>query len=155
HWSKGFDVYQALDEALAAGRLPGFEFWVVGRWPDELKWRAARTFGPASGMRLAGLLRQCHIYVTASRFEPGANHTVEGLQCGLPVLFHPDSGGSVSQCAPYGLPLGGDVAASILDLRSRYGELRQRLLENPPSGLVMCAHYARLVQRLVAEAAEC
>lgn len=154
NWSKGFDVYRELDGLIAEGKLTGFEFWVIGRWPEELKWRAARTFPPAAGRPLAQQLRQCHLYITASRHEPGANHPVEGMQCGLPVLFHHDSGGSVSQCEPFGLPIGKSLAESVREMRERYPEFRARLLASPPSGHLMCLEYARWVQRLVVEARE-
>src|SRR5690349_12428138 len=87
HWSdnplKGYDVYEQVDGLIADGSLPDTELWVVGRWPQEIRWRAARTHPPATGRELAGLLRQCHAYLTASRFEPGGMHHVEGAQCGL------------------------------------------------------------------------
>lgn len=152
HWSKGFDIYQQLDKAIAEGALSGFELWVIGRWPEELRWHAARTFPPASGHRLAALLRQCHLYVTASRHEPGAMHPVEGIQCGLPVLFHRETGGTATLCADYGLMMKENPAASLLELRERYKEFRKKILVAPPSGPRMCEHYRALVQRLAAEA---
>lgn len=96
HWSdnpmKGFSCYSQIDEAIADGRLENTELWVIGRWPSNLRWRAARLFQPTAGSKLADLLRQCHGYVTASRWEPGGMHVVEGAACGLPVLYHKDSG---------------------------------------------------------------
>jgi glycosyltransferase involved in cell wall biosynthesis len=149
NWSKGFDVYAEIDAAIASGRLPGFEMWVIGRWPDDLGWQCAKTHPPASGARLANLLRQCHLYVTASRNEPGAMHPVEGIQCGLPVVFHRDSGGTVTQCARFGIVIEGDAAAALDHARERYHELRARVLGAPPSGDLMCLEYRRLVQRLL------
>ena len=91
HWSsnplKGFDVYAEVDRLIADGKLDGVELWVIGRWPDSCEWRAARTFQPTAGQELADLLRQGHVYLTASRFEPGGMHVVEGLQCGLPLAL--------------------------------------------------------------------
>ena len=60
NWMKGFAAYREIDELIAAGKLPGFELWIIGRWPAELAWKAARTFPPASGADLGTLLRQCH-----------------------------------------------------------------------------------------------
>ena len=72
HWSdnmsKGFDLYQDIDEAIAAGALREAELWVIGRWPSKITWQKARTFRPCVGHKLAGLLRQCHGYVTGSRY---------------------------------------------------------------------------------------
>ena len=150
NWSKGFDVYQAIDEAIDGGDVQGFELWIIGRWPDDLTWKAARTFPPHSGPELAALLRQCHLYVSASRHEPGAMHPVEGLQCGLPLLYHPDSGGTLTMGRRYGLCLGDSLVGDLEEIRRQYPTLRAGLLENPPSGDAMCIIYRRLIQRLLA-----
>lgn len=158
HWSdnmsKGFDVYAAMDAAIAGGAVEGFEMWIIGRWPAELKWRAARTFPAASGCALAGLLRQCHAYVTASRYEPGAMHPVEGVQCGLPLLYHRDTGGTVALGERFGLVLGGDVASSMNEMRDHCAKLRSSVLGSPPSGDRMCLEYRRLIQREIARATD-
>ena len=153
HWSdnprKGFDVYQEVDRLIAAGALPDTELWVIGRWPAACDWRAARTFPPTTGPELAGLLRQGHAYITASRWEPGGMHHVEGAQCGLPVLYHEDGGGIVETARRYGIGFRDDVAEAIGELHGRYGELRRRVLEHPPSGDVMCAEYRELIDALL------
>lgn len=149
HWSKGFDVYAEIDREIASGNLLGFELWVIGRWPSDLTWQSARTFPPASGRALANLLRRCHIYVSASRHEPGAMHPVEGLQCGLPIVFHKDSGGTASQARPFGLAIESSPAEALNQMRASYPKLRERLLQAPPSGDWMCLEYRRLIQRLV------
>jgi glycosyltransferase involved in cell wall biosynthesis len=153
HWSdnpmKGFDVYQEVDRLIAAGELLGVELWVIGRWPQACDWRAARTFPPVTGPELADLLRRGHVYLTASRWEPGGMHHVEGAQCGLPVLYHEDGGGIVELASRYGIGYRDDVAGAIDEMRERYGELRRRVLEHAPSGDVMCAGYGELIQSLL------
>jgi len=151
HWSdnmsKGFDVYAAMDEAIASGSAAGFEMWVVGRRPADINWRSAKTFDACAGVKLADLLRQCHAYVSASRHEPGAMHPVEGIQCGLPLLYHADSGGTVALGEKFGVLLGDDPAESMRELRDAYAECRRRILTAPPSGDRMCLEYRRIVQR--------
>lgn len=158
HWSdnmaKGFDVYHALDAAIADGRLSGCELWIIGRWPRDLVWRSARTFPPASGDDLAALLRRCHCYISASRYEPGAMHVVEGLQCGLPLLYHPETGGTVEMGQKYGVEAGDDLATSVREMRERYADRREILAKDPPSGDLMTLSYRRILQMLVADAAE-
>ncbi len=146
---KGFDVYQEVDRLIAAGELPDVELWVIGRWPSACDWRAARTFPPTTGRELADLLRSCHVYLTASRFEPGGMHHVEGAQCGLPVLYHEDGGGIVEMASRYGIGYQDDVVGAIGEMRTRYAELRQRALDRAPSGTAMCAGYRELVERLL------
>jgi glycosyltransferase involved in cell wall biosynthesis len=154
HWSanpmKGFDVYEQVDRLVADGRLGGVELWVIGRWPDSYEWRAARTFPPQTGRALADLLRQCHVYLTASRWEPGGMHHVEGAQCGLPVLYHEDGGGIVELASRYGIGFRNDVAGAIEEMRGRYSDLRRRVREQPPSGAAMCAAYEQVISQLTA-----
>lgn len=150
HWSdnplKGFDVYQEVDRLIADGELPDTELWMIGRWPAACEWRASRTFPPTSGVELAGLLRQAHVYLTASRWEPGGMHHVEGAQCGLPVLYHEDGGGIVELASRYGIGFRDDVVGAIREARERYPELRTRVLEQAPSGDAMCAEYVALIR---------
>jgi glycosyltransferase involved in cell wall biosynthesis len=153
HWSdnmlKGFDVYEQLDKELAAGKLPGVEFRVIGRWPSQIRWQAAKTFPPAAGPALAAQLRECHAYLTASRWEPCGMHHVEGAQCGLPMIYHEDGGGIVEAGQRYGIGFRDDVCAAVEQMRQEYDTHRQRLFAAMPSGQRMCFAYADLVQSLV------
>lgn len=155
HWSdnplKGFDVYRQLDELIAAGDLPGVAFRVIGRWPAEIRWKASETFAPMTGAPLAAKLRECHLYLTASRWEPCGMHHVEGAQCGLPLLYHEDGGGIVEAGQRYGAGFRSDLAGAIRKAVDRLGDLRHRLLDNLPSGERMVLDYADTIQRLAVE----
>ncbi len=154
HWSdnpsKGFDRYAEIDALIAEGKLPGVELWVIGRWPKSLNWKVACTHPPCTGAKLAGLLRQCHAYVSASRFEPGAMHVAEGLQCGLPLLYTSDSGGTVEIGERFGVLLGEDTISALAKLKQSYGTIRARVLEEGPSGEGMCAAYTGMIRWLLA-----
>ena len=153
NWNKGFDVYRDIDALITERLADQFELWVIGRWPSDLKWKSAKTFAPASGRQLAGLLRECHGYVSASRFEPGAMHVAEGLQCGLPLLYHRDSGGTVEQGRRYGMEISENLKETLLNFSQNLPELRGQLLSSPPSGTRMAAEYFELIQGLVTRAA--
>ena len=154
HWSdnplKGFDVYEQVDQLLADGQLDGFEFWVIGRWPARIQWKKARTFRPLAGRALAGRLRECHLYLTATRWEPCGMHHVEGAQCGLPLLYHEDGGGVVEAGLKYGIGFRDDVAGALKQARDCYPELRERVLTRIPSGDRMVLGYAEIIQQLLA-----
>jgi glycosyltransferase involved in cell wall biosynthesis len=156
HWSdnpaKGFPVYEAIDRAIAEGSLPGVELWIVGRWPESIRWQAARTFPACAGHRLADVLRECHVAVTASRYEPGAMHPVEAMQCGLPLLYSADTGGTVELGKRFGVLLENDFPSALAAMREGYAELRSSILRDAPSGDAMCAAYRRIVQQLVCSA---
>lgn len=154
HWSdnpmKGFPQYAEIDARIAAGDLPGVELWVLGRWPSDIQWRAAKTLPPAHGSALAAKLREAHAYVTASLHEPGGMHFIEGLQCGLPLAFHEDGGGIVELARKYGVGFRDDPAAAVRELQQRYTTLRGQVLAAPPSGDRMCIEYRDLIQGVLA-----
>ncbi|HEY5814260.1 MAG TPA: hypothetical protein VIT23_16595 [Terrimicrobiaceae bacterium] len=156
HWSdnmsKGFELYATIDAAIASRALEDVELWVIGRWPARIRWQKARTYPPCVGHELAGLLRQGHVYVTGSKHEPGAMHPVEGLQCGLPLLYDRETGGTVELGQKFGLELSDDMPTSIQRVRDAYDSLRRRILLDPPSGDAMCLQYRKLIQRLIAQA---
>lgn len=156
HWSanelKGFDVYRQVDELIASGQLPGFELRVIGRWPADLAWKSARTFPPAHGADLARQLRECHLYLTASRWEPCGMHHVEGAQCGLPLVYHEDGGGIVEAGLRYGVGFKDNVKKALLDARERYAALRTAVLAKMPDGDQMCLEYERAVRQALVQA---
>ena len=89
------------------------------------------------------------MYVTASRWEAGGMHAIEGIQCGLPLLYHVDGGGVAEIGQRFGLGFREDIRAAILEMRERYAELRRRVLADPPSGDRMCLDYWRVIQEQV------
>ena len=157
HWAdnrmKGFDEYAELDSMIAAGTLKGIELWVVGRWPKDIVWKSAKTFAPCAGPALAGLLRQCHGYITASRWEPGGMHFIEGLQCGLPIAFHEDGGGIPEFARRFGVGFRAELGRAVESLKANYTQHRKNLLNAPPSGEAMCLAYRDVLQRVLAERA--
>lgn len=153
HWSdnalKGFDVYEKVDHLIADGKLPGFELRVIGRWPKSVTWRSAELIGPMTGRPLARKLRECHVYLTASRWEPCGMHHVEGAQCGLPLVYHEDGGGIVEAGRKYGIGFRDDPAEALRQMAARLPEFRNKLLTAMPSGDRMAMDYADLFQYLV------
>lgn len=153
HWSdnplKGFDIYEKVDALIADGKLPGFVLRVIGRWPMSIQWRSAELFGPMTGRPLAEKLRECHIYLTASRWEPCGMHHVEGAQCGLPLVYHEDGGGIVEAGRKYGLGYRDDPSEAIQEVARRLPEFRQKVLANMPSGDRMAMDCADVCRSLV------
>lgn len=155
HWSdnpmKGFDIYEMVDHLIADGKLPGFRLRVIGRWPKGMKWRSAELFGPMTGHPLARRLRECHIYLTASRWEPCGMHHVEGAQCGLPLVYHEDGGGIVEAGEKYGIGYRGDPSEAIREVAARLPEFRRKVFANMPSGDRMAMDYADVCRMLMAD----
>lgn len=96
HWSdnpmKGADIYEKLDQLV--GENPDkFAFTYIGR--HRCSFKHTNVIKPLHGKVLGGELGKHDVYVSASRFDPGPNHVLEALACGLPTFVHEDGGGSV------------------------------------------------------------
>lgn len=153
HWSdnpmKGFDWYERIDGMIDRGELPDIEFWVIGRWPQKIDWRRARCFAPCTGRKLADLLRRCDIYVTASRWEPCGMHHVEGVQCGMPLLYHEDGGGIVEAGRRYGIGFREDFGAALHEMRRGYGRYLANAIRQAPNGDRMCMDFIDAIQAMI------
>jgi glycosyltransferase involved in cell wall biosynthesis len=153
HWSdnpmKGYPDYQKLDSQIATGDIKDVEFLVIGRWPADINWQVTETHGSAHGKTLADLLRSCHVYLTGSRWEPCGMHHVEGIQCGLPVIYHGDGGGIVELARRYGIQYSDDLGTAIEQMRDSYENYRKTVLSDPPrSGDEMCLRTIDIIQKM-------
>jgi len=95
HWSnnqlKGFDIYEKLD--LWLKEHPEFEFTYIGR--ERGTFKNSNVIPPLFGKQLGDELRKHDVYISASRNDPGPNHIIESISCGLPTYVHKDGGGCV------------------------------------------------------------
>jgi len=95
HWSdnpmKGEDIYRKLDEDVPA---LGIDFTFIGR--TRIQFKNTKYIAPMTKHELSIELCCHNIYLTASRFEAGANHVMEALASGLFVLYR-ESGGSIPE----------------------------------------------------------
>lgn len=95
HWSdnfmKGFDVYDYLDSWVSSNKE--FSFTYIGR--DRGTFKNTKVIKPIFGKSLGEELSRYDVYVSASRFDPGPNHIIESISCGLPTYVHKDGGGCV------------------------------------------------------------
>jgi hypothetical protein len=94
HWSdnrmKGADIYEEIDRFV--GEHPDTHaFTYIGR--HQCDFQHTRVVKPLAGKALGEELGKHDLYVSASRFDPGPNHILEALSCGLPTYVHKDGGG--------------------------------------------------------------
>lgn len=78
---KGFAVYRYLDKHLDWDR---FDMTFVGNSP--IPFDRIRHISAVDSKDLATLLRQHHIFLTASQEDPCSNSLIEALHCGLPAV---------------------------------------------------------------------
>jgi glycosyltransferase involved in cell wall biosynthesis len=100
NYLKGFHIYNEIDKLLNSKQ--NFEFTFIGNYNENYKPKNINLIGSCNGDRLAKKLRNFDIYLTATQYEPGAMHYLEGLSCGLPVLYCINSGGTKEVCNKYG-----------------------------------------------------
>lgn len=98
HWSnnyfKGFHIYNQLDKLISEDdRFKNIEFTYIGRYQDNYRVKNIKYLPPISGKELSDELKKHDIYLTASLYEPGGIHQLEGMAVGLPVLYRNNSGG--------------------------------------------------------------
>lgn len=87
NWRKGFDIYKFLDENLDFSK---YEMTFVGNSPiifKNIKW-----IKPVPSKKLAEILKQNDVYITASQNDPCSNSLIEALSCGVPAVALNDGG---------------------------------------------------------------
>jgi len=132
HWStnpkKGFDFYSRLDEWCHSH--PEYSFTYIGRLPDNVKFLNSSYIPPSDALFLSQELPRHHLYLTASREEAGANHVLEGLASGLPVVYHSDGGSIVEYCEDFGKSFNSfdTMIESIKHIKDCYPEYEKKLL---------------------------
>lgn len=119
HWSnndlKGFDIYEAIDRWLDTPAGQKFTFTYIGR--EKGTFKNTTVVAPLSGKKLGEELGKYDVYVSASRFDPGPNHVLESIACGLPTFVHKLGGG-------------GAEFAGLDATFSTWEELEKRLVNN-------------------------
>lgn len=120
---KGFS---ALTDIAA---LSGIELTFIGNWCKSVPNGKVRLLGAKPASEIAGLMRQNDIFVHAAENDPCPNVVLEALACGLPVLYK-DSGGTSELAKGYGVPLDEGYRRAIAELRERYSETRENILQN-------------------------
>lgn len=106
HWStnpkKGFKTYEFLASLSALDSDLDFELTYIGRTPEDFNSKNIKSITPKDAEFLCRELPKHDIYFTASIEEAGANHVLEGMAAGLPVIYHSLGGSIPEYCDGYG-----------------------------------------------------
>lgn len=130
HWSsnafKGKDIYEKLDEWV---KDKDYEFIYIGReFPGTP--RNTKVIGPFFGLELSNHIREGDIYISASHYENCPMHVIEGLACGLPLIYYENIGGGVEIGKAHGGESFGNFEELVEKLeliRSKYDEYRKKI----------------------------
>lgn len=156
HWStnymKGFDIYERLDLLLAQSPYREmFEFTYIGNQSISVDFKHVRVLPPMQGHELARELKRHHLYLTGARHEPGGNHYIEAVQCGLPVLYL-DSGSLEEYCGDFGVGFNlVNFEEKLLGMPAIYADLHERVSAAPYTSDRMGAAYLARLENLITE----
>lgn len=159
HWGairmKGFDVYEQLDQMLAQPTCRDrFGFTYIGRLPDDFTFTHAHHIDPLDGQALGDEIRGHHVYLTASRNEPGSNHNIEGALCGLPLLYVPQA--SMPETSDtWGIPFTPDQFPEKLEeMYASYPRWADRMPDYPFTATRTCSAYVELFNDMIRNRAQ-
>ena len=147
---KGFDIYQQFDALLAKAEYQKhFEFTYIGRLPDGFSFQNSRYIEAKHGEPLAVELKNHHVYLTASQYEPGGNHQNEGANCGLPLLYR-NSGSMPEYCHGFGVEFTEEnFEQKLWEMHKTYDHWVERMSNYPYTAEYMCEKYYNLFVSLV------
>ncbi len=138
HWSdnihKGYEIYYQLYNYCM--NRNDVEFVFIGRTFNGKFTDFQKINGPYKGQELANALRDCDIYVTASVYDACPMHVLEGLSCGLPILYIDHLGGGKDICKAANEKVGEpfndfpDLVMALDKLKNNYSFYYNNILKN-------------------------
>lgn len=149
HWSdnpmKGFDIYEKFNNFCRSKK--DYSFTYVGRKPDSIS--LENYLSPQDVDGLVKIIPQFDVYITASRKEAGANHVLEAMALGLPVLYHNDGGSIVEYCQDRGLEYSSfDHLVELLSNKERIIELIKNTPSYTRNSNNMASEYVDLLEKI-------
>ena len=154
HWSpnlmKGFDVYKDLDELVSESEWEKLiEFTYIGNLPEGFCFKKARHLKPMSGKKLGLELSRHHVYLTASINEPAGMHHIEGLLCGLPIIYR-ESGALPEYCENYGVSFKKNkYIPALRKIMNNYKLYKKKVSKYPNDSIKMSKEYLYLFEDLL------
>ena len=133
HWSpnpkKGYALYKKLDDYIKDREDISFTY--IGQWP--IAPLVNSEYYPPTGDNdfISEKMSECDIYLTASEEEAGANHVLEGMACGLPVVYHTNGGSIPEYCGDNGVGFEDfdQMIAAIQSVKQDYGRYKNNVLK--------------------------
>jgi hypothetical protein len=102
HWSdninKGYDYYYKLNE-FCIKNSHKYNFTFIGRkFNENFDSSNINCIQPLKNLELANEIRKYDIYISASIYDACPMHVLEGISCGLPILYIDHEGGGKEIC---------------------------------------------------------
>ncbi len=150
HWSsnprKGFDTYSRLNDFCDNVE---FNFTYIGNKPSDVNIK--NYMKPMDMEALANELPKYDIYVTASEDEAGANHVLEAMAAGLPVLYFNGGGSIVEYCKEHGAGYENfdGLLDKLKDVYNKFDKYKYKVLSYDQSMDSVIDRYYKIVERMV------
>lgn len=145
-YNKGFEEYSELDRYLYGQK--DVKVTLIGRKPREIKFRNIKMLRPRRHPALADTLKKAHVLLQLARFETCSNALIEGINCGLPVIFL-DSGANKEMGQDYGVEFQGNFETALDAIRLGYYQYISRIPENPYRIGVVAEKYLSLLNKVL------
>jgi len=126
---KGFSVL------AEASQIHGVEVQFAGRWCETIDPLNVKLLGEKTSKELAELMRNSDAMIHAAKNEPCSNAILEGLACGLPILYL-DSGGNRELAGEYGIAISENLRDSVDLLINNLTFLRDKVIASHDNFLI-------------------
>ena len=153
HWStnakKGFDTYKKFEEYCHD--TGHFTFHYIGQTPPGVQFK--KHTPPVATDVLVDLLPSYDIYLTASEEEAGANHVLEAMACGLPVVYHGNGGSILEYCDSRGVCYNNflELLESIRYISENYSKYKKACLQYQDTNDKVIEQYIDIIRRVHSE----
>ena len=149
HWStnpkKGFDIYEQFDK-WCLGK--NYSFHYIGQLPNKISF--SNTTRPTSADVLCKVLPTYDIYLTASEEEAGANHVLEAMAAGLPVIYRSTGGSIPNYCENYGEEYSSfnEMLKSLEKITANYSDYKKRVLSYKDTNQDVILKYCQIIESM-------
>ncbi|MDM8515625.1 hypothetical protein QUF76_05450 [Desulfobacterales bacterium HSG16] len=146
--TKGFSEYEVIDNLLE--KIDDIDVTLVGRKPDDLEFKNINVCAALPHKELAMLLRRHHILLQLAQKETCSNALIEGINCGLPIIYL-DSGSNSEIAGEYGAEYNGNFEKSVSEIKDKYNSLVMKTMINPYRMPLVAKQYLNLIHKVYQE----
>jgi glycosyltransferase involved in cell wall biosynthesis len=148
--AKGFAIYDKLDKFC--NKFPKIaQFRFLGNCPDRML-QTCQKLSPQPYKEIPRYLTDQDLYVTATQFESGGCHIIEGMGCGLIPMVRHGGGGTEEYSNGYAKYYSefDELEEHIMNLYNDYDmfvDMRKHVREDYVYGAMdMCEAYTRAIE---------
>jgi len=152
HWSmnekKGFNFYSDLGALIKSGKLENIKFTYIGRYNDKFSKQGIEYIKPKNSYELSNILPHHDVYLTASIEEAGANHVLEAMAAGLPVIYRANGGSIEEYCSDYGIKYGNSIDSlleAITSFRNDSADYYEKVAKYNHSASDAISRYEKII----------